>query len=648
MEIRGAASSQEDSLPERQQREPERRVPMKASPRLSPLAFVLSVSLASFFPACAFGTRSPQTPLVDQPPTDATYPQIVRIRYVEGDVRVERGKKIEKETGAGWEKAVANLPLETGFSLATGDGRAEIEFEDNSTVYLAENSVLALDDLETNGGVPHTELALLTGTLSLRVRPYVRGEQFNVRTPTDSIFIFWPRSNDLRVTAFTDATGLSSAAGGTLTTSFLGITPLPKGKPVYVRNNVRIPPPLNSGKDYAAWDQWVAERYASRKEAESAMMKTTGLTEPIPGLADMNGQGKFVDCAPYGTCWEPPDETPAAEDAGNHEASVSPEPASPNAEASPAQATASAPKSAAKTSKASNPSTLIEPRIVQFQGAFPCESSFVRQQVVIDPKTGKEHTVSIVARPDRNTWNWGVCHAGSWIHHQRRYVWVPGHKRHHHPPVHFVKLGNLVGVVPIHPRDIKGKPPINRVHGITIVGGKGNMPSRHVDFDSLHEVTLLKEPPKEFRGTPLPELARADEPHMIAHSIEEGPGNKIPGDHLAGTPLTFDHKSQSFLMSAVVTHGERSTTILAPIHTGDGGGRVYAGGSAGGTRNFGGSSGSRSSGGGYSGGGSHGSSGGSSGGGGSRGGGGGGGSSAGSGGGSSAGSAPAPSGGSHH
>ena len=76
-------------------------------------------------------------------PEGGRYPQIVRIRSLEGDVRVMRGKEGEKTSGATWEKAVAGLPLATGYSLVTGEGRAEIEFEDASMVYLAANSALA-------------------------------------------------------------------------------------------------------------------------------------------------------------------------------------------------------------------------------------------------------------------------------------------------------------------------------------------------------------------------------------------------------------------------------------------------------------------------------------------------------------------------
>jgi hypothetical protein len=117
--------------------------------------------------------------------SDATYAQIVRISYVEGDVRIARGEQNEKPAGEAWEQAVADLPLETGFSLVTGNGRAEIELEDASTIYLGENSVLIFNDLHTTSGVPYTEVALLSGTVSLAIKPYIYGETFVLRTPTD-------------------------------------------------------------------------------------------------------------------------------------------------------------------------------------------------------------------------------------------------------------------------------------------------------------------------------------------------------------------------------------------------------------------------------------------------------------------------------
>ena len=138
--------------------------------RFIPLRFlpilVLSGLLTSAQAATVVAAQPPANPPI-------TYPQIVRLSYVEGDVRISRGKEGEKadeqESGetTGWEQAVAGLPIETGYSLVTGKGRAEIEFEDVSTVYLADNSVLSFNDLSATGGVPLTVMSLLSGTASL-------------------------------------------------------------------------------------------------------------------------------------------------------------------------------------------------------------------------------------------------------------------------------------------------------------------------------------------------------------------------------------------------------------------------------------------------------------------------------------------------
>src|ERR1700760_4080269 len=129
----------------------------------------------------------PQSSAQVEPYSAATYPQIVRISYAEGDVRVSRGTR-----GATWETAVTGLPLETGFNLVTGKGRAEIEFEDTSTLYLGDNSALALNDLHTTAGIPSTELALLAGTATLNLDESIAGESFRLFTPTHSIAADYP------------------------------------------------------------------------------------------------------------------------------------------------------------------------------------------------------------------------------------------------------------------------------------------------------------------------------------------------------------------------------------------------------------------------------------------------------------------------
>ena len=67
--------------------------------------------------------------------------RIVRLSTVEGSVKVDRGS-------GQFEKAITNLPITQGMKLRTGDdGRAEVEFENGSTVRLAPGSAIQFSEL---------------------------------------------------------------------------------------------------------------------------------------------------------------------------------------------------------------------------------------------------------------------------------------------------------------------------------------------------------------------------------------------------------------------------------------------------------------------------------------------------------------------
>jgi hypothetical protein len=512
--------------------------------------------------------------LLGQHYSDATYAQIVRIRYVEGDVRIARGDEKEKPAGATWETAVANLPLETGFSLVTGAGRAEIEFEDASTVYLAENSVLTFNDLHTTSGVPYTDMALLTGTLSLNVHTNIAGEKFYLRTPTDSFLAQFPDAWIARVSSYVDGTAHTQQKG------------LVKNHTQFFRDGHMIDSagPNDPGA-FADWDKWVADRVAQRTAAMADVMKASGLTSPIPGLADMEGQGTFFDCAPYGTCWEsnPPSDRQQAEETpafgGAHIVRADFHQPARFRGAQPMQI---------------DP---LDPLALRDEGYFPCFPAAIRFRVVRDPSTGTDTLLTTGGVTNAVPWNWAVCHAGSWVHRRHRYCWVVGHKRHHIAPVRWVRSGHRVAFVPIHPYDVKGRPPINRKEEVFAVSKNGSV--ERVKFDPGHSIEELKSPPREFRGAHMPPLSRAEAPHMEAHAMKDG---RIPVA-ARGIPLSFDSKAHSFMMPRQVMYGNKNTTVFAPM-TNRGGTLQASGGRFGGVHS-GIASGGAARGGGFSGGGSH-------------------------------------------
>ena len=205
-------------------------------------------------------------------------------------MRISRGKLADKAlhreggNSTGWEQAVTNLPIESGYSLVTGTGRAEIEFEDASTVYLSDNSVLTFNSLSTTDGVPFTEIALLSGTASLNVQPMVAHEFFNLGTPTDHITITYPQKAYARIDSYMDAVSITPQQDLTFRMPSLAATRTQyAGETMSFRHGVRILTPVPADAAILpAWDKWVAQRVAARNSAMSATMKDAASPHPFP------------------------------------------------------------------------------------------------------------------------------------------------------------------------------------------------------------------------------------------------------------------------------------------------------------------------------------------------------------------------------
>jgi hypothetical protein len=86
--------------------------------------------------------------------------RIVRLSYAEGEVQVDR------QTGHGFERAILNLPITQGMQLRTGGaGRAEVEFEDGTTIRLAPSSQLDFQQLSLrDSGAKASMVELAQGT----------------------------------------------------------------------------------------------------------------------------------------------------------------------------------------------------------------------------------------------------------------------------------------------------------------------------------------------------------------------------------------------------------------------------------------------------------------------------------------------------
>jgi hypothetical protein len=177
-------------------------------------------------------------------------------------------------------------------------------------------------------------------------------------------------------------------------------------------------------------------------------------------------------------------------------------------------------------------------------------------------------------------------------------VWVVGKRKIHIHAVRWVKSGRTLAFVPIHPYDVKGRPPMNLKEDVFAVRNRDGLSIERTKLDAAIPIETLEAPPKEFRHAYQPLLSTADVPRMAAHSMKESAGVGNGGvQRTAGVPLTFDHKTESFLMARQVMQGSKSVSVMTPIS--NRGGTLQARGSsfAGGSRGAGSSGGSRGGGG---------------------------------------------------
>jgi hypothetical protein len=559
----------------------------------------LIAALALCLPVRTLHAQSAAAPAADAPPpSHAALPQIVRLSLVEGDVRIALGKQGAKLTGNAWEHATADIPLASGYSLATGpDGRAEIEFEDASTIYIAPNSALAFGDLTTKDNVPQSSIALLSGTVILHLRPRVPGERYLLQTATYTMAISYGEKNYSRVTSYLDGMHMTPLEGTQV--SFNG-KPLavPDGATYIFYGQTMFPKNIAPTPALAAFDAWVAARVRSRDTAIAAVMHEAGLNTPIPGLADLAGQGTFTPCAPYGTCWEPTHGWAQHADASTDTAHR----IQPVAEAqSPVPQAQTVTRSTAVSAGAAPVGFPYDDL-----DDFPCDPYrlwYLRSQWLLNP---------VAYYSAAYPYDWAVCHAGFWINRDHHYRWVAGTRKHHHCPVRWVKYHGKLGYVPLHPRDERGRAPVNLRHGLYTLTGRPDRPVERTAFDGRTQPKLLDATPKDFRRPAPPVLARADSPEVAVHMMHEPPasmaGGRSPARAVPVSTLQFNDHSQRFVLATHVTDAAGHTHTFTQSLSDHGGGHMAAHGYSGGARSGGGFSGSHSggashSGGGFSGGG---------------------------------------------
>jgi len=221
--------------------------------------------------------------------------RIVRLSEVKGAVLLDRNN------GRGLETAIANLPVVEASRLQTGNGVAEVEFEDNSTLRLAPDSEVEFPQLERLAtGSTASSVHLIKGMAYVSL-VNTRGNEFNLLFGQQKLQL--PPSSHIRL-QLDDAEAKLAVLDGTLRIDGpTGPMDVSKKKTVTFNMAGQAQPQIAkeiAPDEYDSWDQQAAGYHA-----RTASMGAMSSSPYAYGLADMGYYGSFMDIGGCGSMWRP-------------------------------------------------------------------------------------------------------------------------------------------------------------------------------------------------------------------------------------------------------------------------------------------------------------------------------------------------------
>jgi hypothetical protein len=219
--------------------------------------------------------------------------RIVRLSDVQGTVQ------INKNSGLGYENAFANLPITQGTQLRTREnGRAEIEFEDGSTMRLTPNTTVEFSTLGLNdAGKRFSTVDLVEG------KAYVNwlgksGDEFTLKFSQEKVTLTQPAH--FRVASSSNLAEVASFKNDLQVMGPSGAVKVEKKKMVTfaVNDNDRATLARNFEEDtYDQWDKQAIEYHDQYSKNNS--------TPYGYGHSDLGYYGGYSNVAGYGTLWQP-------------------------------------------------------------------------------------------------------------------------------------------------------------------------------------------------------------------------------------------------------------------------------------------------------------------------------------------------------
>jgi len=219
--------------------------------------------------------------------------RIVRLSDAKGKLGLDR------KTGNGFEATMQNMPIVQGEKLQTGDGYAEVEFEDNSTLRLAPNSQVdfALLALRSTGAKAST-MKVVMGTVYVNTEStkgnefmLVAGESKMMVAPSTHLRVEMNESRTV-VSVFNGSVEVQRGAETTVVAKKESLT-LGGADQVTVAKKIE-------GQPFDAWDKESNEYHQRYSNANAFAGGGNAF-----GLSDLNYYGSFINAGGCGQMWQP-------------------------------------------------------------------------------------------------------------------------------------------------------------------------------------------------------------------------------------------------------------------------------------------------------------------------------------------------------
>jgi hypothetical protein len=222
--------------------------------------------------------------------------RIVRLSEVKGEVQLDRN------VGRGFESPMTNLPITEGVKLKTGDGVAEVEFEDNSTVRVAQNSLIEFPRLEMlPGGAKASSVNVLQGMVYVSLMN-TKGNEFTVTFGKEKLSL--PPDSHVRLQLTPGQANLAVLHGDALVEQPSGIETVGKNKTMTFNLAGESQPVLAKNVTDEPLDGW--DKDATQYHKSYANATSFGNTPYSYGINDMNYYGSFVNASGCGgSMWRP-------------------------------------------------------------------------------------------------------------------------------------------------------------------------------------------------------------------------------------------------------------------------------------------------------------------------------------------------------